>query len=225
MIGLHSPAQSRCAGLRKRVGSSANRGRQIRRKRTLHDELAALGMRDPQKSAVQRESMQSEPIAKQSIVLAFAVANIADQRTRDVLEVPPHLMQAAGVRTRCDDGIAPQKLRAPDFGDRVDARFARLRWNRVIDHGVLGRMTARDRDVHLDRSGRSPRVRKHASRIAVERKQCCARSAAIEAMNRINVRTNGIANALQQRIAAAIPTAMSGNPRRFVHDHAATIAM
>src|SRR5688500_9311306 len=115
---------------------------------------------------MQREAMQRVLVAPQPVVLALAVAYVADERTRDVLEVAADLMKPAGVRARFDERVATERVLAPDLGLGRDALEAGCAWDRVIDHDMLGRMAARDREIAL--VGGGPRVAECARGVAIE---------------------------------------------------------
>ena len=68
-------------------------------------------------------AVEGEPVkivlgAEQPVVLALAVADVADQRAGEVLEVAADLVEPAGVRARLDERVAAERLAAPDLGDR-----------------------------------------------------------------------------------------------------------
>ena len=62
--------------------------------------------------------MEPKALAPQSIVLALAVAHVADDRMRDVLEVAADLMQTSGFRTRLDERVSTRRLGADRVGQR-----------------------------------------------------------------------------------------------------------
>src|SRR5678809_715161 len=95
--------------------------------------------------------------AEDPVVETLTVLDVADERAGQVLQVTADLVEAAGARRGLDEGVAAERLAAPDLGDRRHALAARLLRNRMIDHRVLGRMAARDREVA--RLGRRPRLR------------------------------------------------------------------
>ena len=177
---------SRGRGRRVRGARARDRRDEVRRQRARHVEAAAVGMRDRELRAVQREPVQRVLRAEDAVVLALAVAHVADQRTRDVLAVAADLMEPAGARARLDERVAAEDLEPGELGGRGHARRARLRpaRDRVIDDDVLRRMAARDREVAL--VGLGPRGGERGGRGLVEREQHAARRGAIEAMHRID---------------------------------------
>src|SRR5687768_7125062 len=82
---------------------------------------AGEGMGEAEVRAVEGEAVEAVLVAEDAVVLALAVAHVADQRTRDVLEVAADLVEAAGARVRLHEGVAAEGLAAPDLGDGVDA--------------------------------------------------------------------------------------------------------
>ena len=78
---------------------------------------------------------------------------------------------------------------------------------------VLGRMAARDREVALVGLAAHPRIGERARGLLVEREQHDARRAAIEPMDRIDVRVDRVAHALEQRVVGVVPAAMGGDAR------------
>src|SRR5947208_1439560 len=106
-------------------------------------------MRDRERRAVQRETMKAVLRTEDPVVLALAVADVADERAADVLEVPPDLMEAPGVEAGFDEGVAAEGCAAPDFRPRGDALFARGARDGVVDQQVIGRMAARDGEIAL----------------------------------------------------------------------------
>src|SRR5450432_2499278 len=133
-------------------------------------------------------------------------------------------MQSAGVWARFDDGVATERLAPPDLGHRRDARGVIWRFrDRVIDHEVLRRMTAGDREVAF--VGLRPRLAERARGFWIEREQHRTGGAAIEPMHRVHPKADRVAHALQQCILTVIPPAMCGNASRFRDDDTAFVAM
>src|SRR6185503_8736517 len=173
--------------------------------------------------AVEGEAVEAVVGAKDAVVLALAVANVADQGAADVLEVAADLMEAAGVELGLDEGVAAEGLAAPDLGARRDALLARGARDGVIDHEVIGRMAARDGEVAL--VGVGPGRRESAGGAGVEREEDQARGAAIEPVDGVDVAADGVAHALEEGVVAVVPAAMRRDPRRLVDDHAPRIAV
>jgi hypothetical protein len=171
--------------------------------------------------------MQAVLGAEDPVVLALAVADVADQRTRQVLAVPTDLMEPPGARPGLDQGVAPEGLAAAQLGDRVDPRAAVVVGDRVVDHQLGRRVAAGDREVALvDGAGRE-RVAGGARGLGVEREQHRARRAAIEAVDQVHVRAELIAHPLEQRhvvVAAGGPAAVDRDPGGLVDDDEARVA-
>src|SRR5262249_35689938 len=66
------------------------------------DPLPAPRMPHRQAPAVQREPPEPEPFSERPIELALPVVHVPDDRMRDVLQMPPHLMKTPALRRRLD---------------------------------------------------------------------------------------------------------------------------
>jgi hypothetical protein len=140
-----------------------------------------------------------------------------------VLEVAADLVQPAGVQAGLDERVAAERVAPPDLGARVDPLLAGRARDRVVDHQVLGRMAARDREVAL--VGLGPRERERLGGLGVGGEQHQPRGAAIEPVDRVDVRVDRVAHALEQRVVIAVPAAMGRQARRLVDDDAARVAV
>ncbi|MFY9820450.1 MAG: hypothetical protein WAM82_03655 [Thermoanaerobaculia bacterium] len=78
-----------------------------------------------QRQGVKSQPVQPEALAEKTIVLSLAVADVADQRMADVLEVTADLVQAPGQRPRLYQGIALEDGEPPVLGHRRHPRSAR----------------------------------------------------------------------------------------------------
>src|SRR5690606_38408014 len=81
------------------------------------DGWSAERVREAEVRAVEREAMEPVVRTKDAVVLALAVADVADERTRDVLQVPADLVEASGARVRLDERVAAERVAPPDLGD------------------------------------------------------------------------------------------------------------
>src|SRR6185369_5075206 len=97
---------------------------------------AAVGVGDHEAGAMQREPAKRVLRAKDPVVLALAVANIADERAADVLQVAADLVQPAGVEPGLDQRVAAKRLAPPDLGPGGDALLAGGARDRMVDHQV-----------------------------------------------------------------------------------------
>src|SRR5262249_3149122 len=73
---------------------------------------------------VQRQTVESEALAEQAVVLAFAVFRVADDRVARVFEVAADLVKAARQRPRFVEAVAlepRQQLELGDGGARLSA--------------------------------------------------------------------------------------------------------
>ena len=176
---------------------------------------------------MQRQPMQAVLGAEDPVVLALAVADVADQRTRQVLAVATDLMEPPGPRPGLDQGVAPEGLATAQLGDRVDPRSAVIVGDRVVDDHLGRRVAAGDRQVALVDGAGDEGVAGGPRGLGVEGEQDRARRAAVEPMDQPDVGADGVADLLEQRhvvVAARRPAAMDRDPGRLVDDHEAVVA-
>src|SRR5690606_21470726 len=89
--------------------------------RDLHLDLrAGGGVLEGQAVGVQRQPLEPVFAAKPSVVLALAVANVANQRAGDVLHVAPELVEPARDWHELDQRVALERAQPPVAGDRRD---------------------------------------------------------------------------------------------------------
>ena len=185
-------------------------------------QATAGGVIDGEARGVEREPMQPVLIAEDAVVLALPVANIADERAGQVLEVPPDLVQPTRPRPRLDERVPSERVEAADLGHGVDALLSGRARDRVIQDHVGRRVPSRDREVALLR--RAPRGGERGGRQLVEREQHAAGRAAIEPMHRIHVPVHGIADLLEEGVIVIGPAAVRRDAGGFVDDDAALVA-
>src|ERR1051325_7367132 len=189
-----------------------------------HDgERAAVGVGDRETGAVEGEAVEVVVGAEDAVVLALAVADVADERAADVLEVAADLVEPAGVEAGLDEGVAAEAIAKPDLGARVDASFAGRAWDGGIDQGVIGRMAARDREVAL--VGVGPGEGEGAGGCGVDGEQDETGGAAVEAVDGVDVGVDGAAHALEEGVVAVVPAAVGRDAGRFVDDDAPGVAV
>ena len=59
-----------------------------------------------ERQGVKGQAVQAKALAKEAVVFAFSILDIANQRTRNVLEVSPYLMKAPTDRGCFDEGVS-----------------------------------------------------------------------------------------------------------------------
>jgi hypothetical protein len=95
-------------------------------------------MGDGEVRAVEGEAVEVVLGAEDAVVVALAVADVADEGAADVLEVAADLVEAARGEAGLDEGVAAEAIAEPDLGARVDPVLARGARNGVIDQQVGG---------------------------------------------------------------------------------------
>src|SRR5690606_34812589 len=80
-----APETTSICGAGVRRAAAREGGGEIGRERAGDAERAAVGVQDGERGGVQREAVQPVLGAEDAVVLALAVADVADDRTRDVL--------------------------------------------------------------------------------------------------------------------------------------------
>ena len=78
------------------------------------------------------ETMEVVVLAEEPVVFAFAVAHISDDRTGDVLQMTPQLMEPSGARARFHPGVAAVLGEATNLRDRRLQRTIVLGTQRMI---------------------------------------------------------------------------------------------
>ncbi len=149
-------------------------------------ELLAAGGASAQAGGVERQAMQRVVLAEQAIVLAFAVADVADDGTRNVLQVPADLVQAPAVGPRFDPGVTAELSEPDDVGDGGLRHVAVVGAERVIDDDGFGRRAAYQRDVALFDLVLFEALAKYARGVGRQAEQQDAAGSAIQPMHRIH---------------------------------------
>src|SRR5690349_9826746 len=93
--------------------------------------------------------MEAVALAEEAVVVALPVADVADQRVAEVLQVAPDLVEASGARPDLDERVAPVVPEAGEVADRVDPRASLVVRHRVVDPSLRGRDAAAERPVRL----------------------------------------------------------------------------
>src|SRR5262249_33218164 len=81
---------------------------EVGRERRGDVDRAAVGGREHEPRRVEREAVEVVAGAEQPVVLALAVADVADERAGNVLQVAADLVEAAGARPRLDERVAAE---------------------------------------------------------------------------------------------------------------------
>ena len=171
------------------------------------------------------EALQAVLAAPAPIVLTLAVLHIADERAREVLQVPPNLVEPPGVWARLDERVASDGFAQPDLRDGVDALGAGFARNGVVDEHVGRRVAAGDREVAFVYTKRvAPRQRKPSRGFRVERKQDDAGRAAVEAVHGEDVLPDQVTDGLEQWLVVVRPAAVDHRAGRLVDGHEPVVA-
>jgi len=174
---------------------------------------------------VKRETMQRIPAAKQPVVLALSVLDVADKWTRDMLHMSTNLVQSPGFWPELDERIATVRRQSVKHRDSAYARTAFSARDCMIHATFLRRHTAHECDVSFLHVALGEFGIDLASRLGVESKKNNAARTSVEAMQRVDIRTDFIADAHHEHIAIASPAAMHEQTRRFVCSHEHIVAV
>jgi uncharacterized protein len=146
---------------------------------------------------MQGQAVQAEAFAEEAVVLALAVAHVADQRMTQVFEVAADLVPAAGLRTDFDQPVTIQHGQAAKVGDRGCSRAAVLAGNGMIDRPLLRRDPPHQRQIALPYLGSCKPLLHLASGLIIESEQQDAAGRPVEAMDGVDAPADEIADELQ----------------------------
>ena len=157
--------------------------RHVRRHRRSYHQFAAIRMRHSQAVRVQRQPMQAVLLAKDPIVLAFAISHIADERARQMFQVSSDLMQSSGFRTCFNQCITTKCSAPPNIGNCVDPRFTRGFGDGMIEPHMVGRVTTGNGEVAFFNRIAAPGFGEKSRRARIKCQQYTTRSTTIQAVN------------------------------------------
>ena len=186
--------------------------------------------------------MQTKAGSKQPVVLALAVAGVAEDRQRGVLAVAADLVGAAGLGPGLDPRVAARPLRRlltlvgaklavgepTQVGERGQAGavvFDVDPAQRMIDAQLLGREPADQREVALADLAALELIAGVAGRLGVEREEQHARGRAIEPMDRVHARADQRVDLLDRDDLVARPAAVDQEPARLGDREQAIVAV
>lgn len=178
-----------------------------------------------ERQRVQGQSMQSVLLTKEPVVLAFAVLHVTDERTRQVLQVPPDLVQAPCDGHRFDQRVTPRDSEATIVRDGLDFGAAFDSFDGMIHRALLRRMTTRDRDVVLLDEPLGEGATENTRGLGVQRERDAAARAAIEPVCGVHVPRRDPAHHAQEIHRVVRLTAVNYHSRGLVDDDAVIVAI
>ncbi len=89
-------------------------------------------MHEFERRGVQRETVQSEALAKKPIVGALAVTNVTNDGVADVFQMSADLVKSPGLGGHVEEGVALEGVTASKVGHSVDSLLIA-----AIGHGVV----------------------------------------------------------------------------------------
>ena len=198
------------------------RPRQIlRHRRDDPQPLAGLRMIERQLQGVEGQAVEPEALAEEAVVLALAVAYVADQGMTQVLEVAADLVEAAGQRTGLDESVAFAGCQPAELRDGRHPRPSRRPRHRMIDHPFLGRDAAHQGEIALLHFASRELLLQPPRSGGIEGEQQGTAGGPVEAMHRIDP----LPNAVQDDDPLAGQSAVDGDPRRLVDGEQEAVAV
>jgi len=175
--------------------------------------------------SVEGQAVEPEALSEEPVVLAFAVADVADQRMAEVLEMAADLVEAAGPRADLDQGVALEGRKAAVFGDGGDPRSSQRARDGMVDHPCLRRNAAHQGEIALLHLA-GLQLRLELSGCAgIEGEEQRAARRPVEAMHRVDAPAHQIADALQRHDSVLRRSPVHGQARRLVDGEKKAVAM
>lgn len=169
--------------------------------------------------AVQCQPVEVEALAEDAVVLALAVAHVANNRMGGMLEVTPDLVGATSAGTRFEEAIALKLTQQTKVGDSRPLLRPLLLGEWMVHTAQFGVVAAAQSKIALGHATAGEDGLHVAGHLRAESKEQHATGRPVEAVNREHAPTDLITDLLQRRHAVGRPTAMGGHARWLVDSH------
>lgn len=188
------------AALIERVGElkAIEQSRELVRERgPKRKRLAGDWVREAQALGVEKQPVDSKELAKEAVMAALTVINVADKGMPDMRHMPANLVHAPGLGLDFGERVARRRIaahrvgeldmrEAPKMGEGLGRVFSGLFNEGSVDAPSLGEDAARDSEVCLFYAPLGKGVGEGPGRAGIEGKNEDTRGAPIEAMDRID---------------------------------------
>lgn len=171
------------------------------------------------------QAKEAVSLAVEPIQLTPAIANVADQRVVEVLEMAPHLVQTPLPRLGNDeaDSLERRGAQPRNRGHRALRRRIGRTAERVLDQGGRGRHPSNQGQVGLGDARLGEILGEPAQGLPIAREEQGTAGAAIQTVHRVHMLTDVVPHRLQRDRTLARPTTMNAHPRRLVEHHQPTV--